>query len=61
VSELRRDHPTGQTPMRVFSSFPNELINGTPDDERLYKFRQNMTKADITPLIFDEDEDDSLV
>jgi len=55
--------PTGQTPSRVQTEFPRRLIEGTPDDERLKKFRQLRS---IVPATLDmegivEDDNDSVV
>jgi Kinesin-associated microtubule-binding len=55
--------PTGQTPSRVQTEFPRRLIEGTPDDERVKKFRQLRS---IVPATLDmegivEDDNDSVV
>lgn len=62
TEDLRKDLPTGQTPSRVQTDFPRRLIQGTPDDERLNKFR--LQRGDLVPQKFDnfdEDDDDSVV
>ncbi len=64
--DLRRDAPTGQTPSRVQSEFPRKLVDGTPDDDRLKRFRQRRAVTEMIPPKLDiddiaEDDDDSVV
>ena len=59
---LRRDTPTGQTPSRVQSEFPRILVQGTPDEERVRRFRQQMVPATLDmDGIAEDDDDDSVV
>jgi len=59
--DLRRDVPTGQTPSRVQTEFPRVLVQGTPDDERVRKFRQQMVPTTLDMDGIAEDDDDSVV
>ena len=63
--DLRRDLPTGQTPSRVQTDFPRKLIDGTPDDERVKRFRQHRSVTDLIPPKLDiddiDDDGDSVV
>ncbi len=38
--EQRIDVPSGQTPSRTERPYPKKIVEGTPDDIRLKKFRQ---------------------
>ena len=59
--DLRRDAPTGQTPSRVQTEFPRLLVQGTPDEERVKRFRQQMVPATLDMDGIAEDDDDSVV
>ena len=64
VSEdLKRDKPTGQTPMRTAMSFPRTIVQGTPDDLRLKKYRARRDEGSATPIRpdFNDDDADSIV
>jgi len=56
--DLRRDIPTGQTPSRVQTDFPRKLIDGTPDDERVKRFRHQRSVTDLIPPKLDMDDID---
>jgi hypothetical protein len=44
--DLRRDAPAGQT--RAVTEFPRKLVQATPDDERLKRFRQQRAAIPAT-------------
>jgi len=61
VSEgLKKDTPTGRTPMRTVREFPRAIVRGTPDEERLEKYRSKR-QVMIKPSKFELDSaiDDS--
>ena len=61
--DLKRDKPTGQTPMRTALSFPRTIVQGTPDDVRLKKYRARRDQGSATPIKpdFNDDDADSIV
>ena len=67
AEDLRRDLPTGQTPSRIHSDFPRKLVDGTPDEERIKKFRSRRSVTDMIPPkldiddIAEDDDGDSVV
>ena len=56
AEDMRRDLPTGQTPSRIHTDFPRKLVDGTPDDERIKKFRSRRSVTDMIPQKLDIDE-----
>ena len=51
--DLKKDVPTGHTPLRVDRQFPKKLIQGTPDDARLKTFRAT---RDVSRIPFENIE-----
>jgi len=52
VSEgLKQDTPSGRTPMRVNREFPRAIVQGTPDDQRLEKYRSKRSAGLDKPLL----------
>ena len=51
--DLKKDKPTGNTPLRVDRPFPKKLVQGTPDDVRLKTFRAT---RDVSRIPFENIE-----
>ena len=51
--DLKKDNPTGHTPLRVDRQFPKKLVQGTPDEVRLKTFRAT---RDVSRIPFENIE-----
>merc|ERR1712062_89359 len=49
--QMKRDVPTGQTPGRVSRDFPRNLVEGTPDEIRKRRFRENFNLTNLASKI----------
>jgi len=51
--ELKKDVPTGQTPVRADRKFPKKIVEGTPDEVRIKEFRSSidMSGAHLTKIL----------
>lgn len=58
TKDLQNDRPTGETPGRVERLYPKTIIEGTPDDVRVRRYRQTRDLGAAMRLKIDEDDDD---
>ena len=57
--QMKRDVPTGQTPGRVSRDFPRNLVEGTPDEIRKRRFRENFNLTNLaSKMDFDASDPD---
>eukprot|EP00094_Tigriopus_californicus_P006624 TCALIF_06379-PA protein Name:"Similar to kif11 Kinesin-like protein KIF11 (Xenopus tropicalis)" AED:0.16 eAED:0.13 QI:0/0.84/0.64/0.92/0.76/0.85/14/257/1084 len=60
TKELQNDRPTGETPGRIERAYPKTIIEGTPDELRIRRYRQTRDLGAAMRLKIDEDDDDDL-
>lgn len=55
--DLKDDQPTGKTPGRIARSYPKEIVEGTPDETRVRRFRQSRDLGAAMKLRIEDLED----
>ena len=67
--QIKRDVPTGSTPVRVTREFPRNLVDGTPDEIRKRRFREHYNVSGLAakmdfenpdPELAEEESDDAV-
>ena len=59
--QMKRDVPTGQTPGRVAREFPRKLVEGTPDEIRKRRFREQWNVTGLAAKMDFDGSDGDLV
>lgn len=53
-NDLKKDIPSGNTPLRVDRKFPRKIVEGTPDEQRILQFRSTIdTSGAQVPKLLD--------